>query len=77
MDEDAMKTDQATGTTLIWDVLSVPCKGPCWNARWYVFQKRGLDVGDYYVNESGNVKRFRSEEAARKVADKLNRWRGQ
>lgn len=56
-----------------WDVLRVTCKGPCWNGVWFVFQKRGEDVGPYLLNEAGNPKRFRSEEAARKVADKLNR----
>jgi hypothetical protein len=56
-----------------WDVLRVPCKGPCWNGVWFVFEKRGRDVGSYLLNAAGNPKRFRSEDAARKAADKLNR----
>jgi hypothetical protein len=56
-----------------WDVMRVPCRGPCWNGVWFVFEKRGHDAGPYLLNAAGNPKRFRSEDAARKAADKLNR----
>lgn len=56
-----------------WDVMRITCRGPCWNGVWLVFEKVGHDVGPYHLNAAGNVKRFRSEGAARRVAAQLTR----
>lgn len=52
--------------------MRIPCRGPCWKGVWVVFEKRGADVGPYHLNDAGNVKHFRSEEAALRVVAKLN-----
>lgn len=67
-----MKGDESTKPKRAeWDVMRLTCRGPCWNGVWVIFEKIGDDVGPFHLNAAGNVKRFRSDGAARRAIAEL------